>query len=242
MQLMGAVILIVDDEPELLRIFRRWLELAGCRTLTAENGAHGLELARANHIDVIVSDVRMPVMDGAEMLRQLRSGSGYLPKIVFVSGFNDLPEREYYELGVEAMLQKPMRRLEFLAAVERCLTTADERWRTPAAVAPERTLTARFESVSAALQQESIAFGRGGLCLRCSVAAHRGDLVGLDIGFPAEPIALVGQGIVRWVESADEQIGVEITYVADENRLDICSLIAASASNSFIPAGWRKRR
>ena len=241
MQLNDAVILIVDDEPDLLRIFRRWLELAGCRVLAAENGAKGLELARTNHIDMIVSDVRMPVMDGVEMLRQLQLGDGYLPKIILVSGFNDLVERKYYDLGVESMLQKPLRRMEFLAVVERCLTNAGERWRKSAAIAPEKTLTAQFESVPAALQHDSVEFGRGGFCMRCKFATRSGELIGLHIVFAAEPLALIGQGIVRWAEPNDGQIGIEIIYIDDENRGRTSSWVAENGSKSFIPAGrlWR---
>ncbi len=237
MQLSDAVILIVDDEPGLLKIFRRWLELAGCRVLTAENGAKGLEIARSNHIDVIVSDVRMPVMDGLEMLRQLQTYEGYLPKIIFVSGFNDLPEREYYDLGVESMLQKPLRRLDLLTVVERCLISPDERWHDPIPNAPEHTLTARFDSVPAALEEKKLEFGRGGFYMRLRFSACVDEIIGLHIEFVAEHCALIGQGIVRWIERNDDMIGIEIIHVDDENRNSFCDLILANASTSFIPAG-----
>jgi CheY-like chemotaxis protein len=64
MELKDATVLIVDDEPMLLDIFSEWLQEEKCRVLTAGNGAAALEILRNHHVDVVVSDVRMPVMDG----------------------------------------------------------------------------------------------------------------------------------------------------------------------------------
>ena len=129
MKLKDAVILIADDEPGLLRIFRAWFEREGCRVLTAENGMEALELASNHHVDVLVSDIRMPILDGIELARRLNATSKYLPKIIFISGFTDLSERHACDLGAEAVLAKPVRRAELISAVDRSLMEFDERWR-----------------------------------------------------------------------------------------------------------------
>jgi CheY-like chemotaxis protein len=111
MQLKYATVLIVDDESMLLDIFREWMEEENCRILTAENGAIAVQILRRHHVDVVVSDVRMPVMDGIILLKNLTtylgvSGNIDPPKMIFISGFTDLEPREAYDLGVEVLTHK----------------------------------------------------------------------------------------------------------------------------------------
>jgi response regulator RpfG family c-di-GMP phosphodiesterase len=68
----AATVLLVDDEPSILSALRRLFRPQGWRTLTAEGGEAGLELARHESIDLVISDMRMPGMDGAQFLRQMR--------------------------------------------------------------------------------------------------------------------------------------------------------------------------
>src|SRR5215467_4388635 len=104
MELKDATVLIVDDEPMLLEIFGEWLQEENCRVLTAGDGAAALQILGSHHVDVIVSDVRMPVMDGILLLKNINTYAGlskgnYPPKMIFISGFTDLEPREAYGLG-----------------------------------------------------------------------------------------------------------------------------------------------
>ncbi len=67
-----ARILIVDDEPDLVSTIQCRLEWCHCQVTTAANGKDGLEKAAQEKPDLILLDTDMPVMDGQEMLRQLR--------------------------------------------------------------------------------------------------------------------------------------------------------------------------
>src|SRR5215472_15990563 len=125
MELNQPTVLVVDDESMLLAIFREWLEEENYRVLTAGDGAAALQILGQEHVDVIVSDVRMPVMDGIGLLKNLTSGSlsksADRPRMIFISGFTDLEPREAYGLGVEALMQKPIKHDEFLNKVRRIL-------------------------------------------------------------------------------------------------------------------------
>lgn len=66
-------VLCVDDEPSILSALRRVLRTEGCRILTAGSGAEALALLEAEPVDVVVSDMRMPVMDGARLLAEVRA-------------------------------------------------------------------------------------------------------------------------------------------------------------------------
>src|SRR3974377_2306887 len=110
MELKDATVLIVDDERMLLDIFSEWLQEENCRVLTAGDGVAALSILRNDHLDVVVSDVRMPVMDGILLLKNLTTYSGlsqgnHPPKMILISGFTDLEPREAYPMGVEAILQ-----------------------------------------------------------------------------------------------------------------------------------------
>ena len=62
-------ILLVDEEPSILYSLRRLFRPQGYRIQTAESGAEGLEILEREHIDLIISDMRMPEMDGATFLK-----------------------------------------------------------------------------------------------------------------------------------------------------------------------------
>lgn len=235
MQLKDATLLIVDDEDTLLEIFQRWFEREGCRVLTAANGRDALDLAAANVVDLVISDIRMPVLDGLELVRRLAERDGYLPKIIFISGFGDVGDREIFGIGVEAMLHKPVDRADLVAAARRSLTDRGELWRTPPVAAPAIALDLVFASVAAARQQGLIAFGRGGFCVRSDLAARVGTRVRLQLEFTADAHALIGQGVVRWTDPREEQIGVEITYVDDAQCAWVAALTERAAPAAFIP-------
>jgi response regulator RpfG family c-di-GMP phosphodiesterase len=66
-------LLFVDDEAGILSALRRLFRPFGYRILTAESGADGLDILAAEDVDLVISDMRMPVMDGANFLRQVRA-------------------------------------------------------------------------------------------------------------------------------------------------------------------------
>lgn len=69
-------VLVVDDEPDSLEVATRMLKLAGANVHTAENGRDGFEVAKQIRPKFILSDLSMPVMDGWQMLNQLKRNPG----------------------------------------------------------------------------------------------------------------------------------------------------------------------
>jgi response regulator RpfG family c-di-GMP phosphodiesterase len=65
-------VLCVDDEPSILSALRRVLRVEGCRLLVAQGGAEALAILATESVDVVVSDMRMPGMDGAQLLARVR--------------------------------------------------------------------------------------------------------------------------------------------------------------------------
>lgn len=87
---MNKTVLIVEDEQSLLTILVEKFTQEGIRTLTATNGNAGLASALANHPDVILLDIIMPVMDGMAMLDKLRKDSwGKTANVIILTNLTD---------------------------------------------------------------------------------------------------------------------------------------------------------
>jgi len=234
MQLKDATVLLVDDEPDLLDIMAEWFRREGSRVLLAQHGREALDLIQQNHVDAVVSDIRMPVMDGVALLRQLKSAHSTKPSVIFISGFSDIEPREAFDLGVEAMLSKPIERKQLISAVARILTARDDLWRLLPALQPDAVLVATFASLASALRQGHFALGRGGFCIHSTLPLAEGP-VELLLDFQDDHRMVLGQGIVRWTDLAEDQLGIEITYLDDASRPWILSLVEPLNSPSFIP-------
>ena len=238
MELKDATVLIVDDEPMLLEMFSEWLQEENCRVLTAGDGAAALQILDGHHVDVIVSDARMPVMDGILLLKNVTKYVGlpkgnYPPKMIFISGFTDLEPREAYGLGVEAILQKPFDRARLVDTVQRALSSREEAWSespTPGG-AP---LHVSLPGVSLAIEQGRIAFGRGGFCVYFSSPMREGP-VRFDLEFEGEDISFAGHGLIRWADPDQRLLGVEILNLDEACREWAIGLMAVNAGWSYIP-------
>jgi two-component system response regulator PilR (NtrC family) len=102
-----ANLLIVDDEPGMRQLLSHIFGRAGHAVRAAENGTKALELLRKEPADLVVSDVKMPDMDGIELLRRLRE---VLPDaaVVLMTAFATVDTaREAFKLGADDFIQKP---------------------------------------------------------------------------------------------------------------------------------------
>jgi len=85
------VILCIDDDGPGLKVRQLLLEVSGFRVLTANDGPTGLQIVRQEHVDAVVLDYLMPVMDGGEVAKRLRSEPTHLP-ILILSGCREIPD------------------------------------------------------------------------------------------------------------------------------------------------------
>ena len=78
-------ILIVEDDKELSQLFQKVLEKNGYQVKSASDGAEALEVLVKEYIDLIISDIMMPVMDGYELVSELRSAGYQIPVLMIRS-------------------------------------------------------------------------------------------------------------------------------------------------------------
>jgi PAS domain S-box-containing protein len=114
-----ARVLVVDDEAELAGVMRDILESAGYEVAVAESGAVALELLAAARFDVLVSDLRMPDMDGAVLWRRVsEQHPALLGRLLFVSGDTLSPDAaRFFQLSGCEGLDKPFAKADLLAKV-----------------------------------------------------------------------------------------------------------------------------
>jgi DNA-binding response OmpR family regulator len=110
-----AVILIVDDEPEILRGLQDNLRFEGYATISASNGADALALAAREALDLILLDVMMPAMSGWDVCRQLRRQGIDVPIIMLTARGEEADRVRGLELGADDYVTKPFSLRELLA-------------------------------------------------------------------------------------------------------------------------------
>lgn len=106
---MAKKILIVDDEPDIIEILRFRLEKKGYRVVAAFDGEEALDQVEKEQPDLIVLDLMMPKMDGAEVCRRLKRNPAYqeIPIIMLTAKARDVDKMEGISLGADDYIVKP---------------------------------------------------------------------------------------------------------------------------------------
>lgn len=119
--------LIVDDDPELLGILRKYLENHGLETISAANGAEALAVAPSRRPDVIITDVEMPRMDGFALCRRIKENKALADIPVIIMTGKKISEADHvagYGYGADDYVIKPFSYAVLLAKIKAMLRRA----------------------------------------------------------------------------------------------------------------------
>ena len=119
----ALTLLIIDDEPQIRRVVRHALEADDTRVLEAASGREGIDLAAAEKPDLIVLDLGLPDIPGAEVCRDIR-GWSTAPIVVLSARHSDVEKAKLLDLGADDYMTKPFSTLEFQARVRAQLRRA----------------------------------------------------------------------------------------------------------------------
>ena len=116
----GAMVLLIDDDPFMLKITGKQLEHWGYRVMTAADGESGVNVAKDKHPDVILLDFNMPVMTGPEALQALKRDPDMadIPVIMLTGKESEHDRDMVLGLGAFAHVSKPYRPEELSQQVE----------------------------------------------------------------------------------------------------------------------------
>lgn len=241
-------ILVVDDEPLVRSLISLELQDEGYETFEAGNGIEALELMSQQRIDLVISDVRMPVCGGVELLDTImNTPSVGRPAVIFVSGFSDISLEEAYDRGVQAVLSKPIDHDELQENVRRVLRGSVIVEKAESVNANHRQQGNTSSDLSSDLpiavltsHGKSVQLGRGGLFLPLTSnfpvgsESLRFSIVGLD----GSAETFEGLGVVRWVRRTETSelmsgIGLEFLALTASASATLHRFVASAGGGSF---------
>jgi len=114
-------ILVVDDEPNYQIVLSELLRDEGYEVFTADNGISGLKIARDTDLDLVISDMKMPGMDGIELLAKLKKSNRHLP-VILITAYAEVEKAvEAMHLGAFTYLAKPFSNEQLIASVAKAV-------------------------------------------------------------------------------------------------------------------------
>jgi len=118
-----SIVLVVDDDPVILKLLEVNFEMEGFTVLVAHDGEEGIEVARSNQPDVIVSDIMMPKKSGLELVVALKgdSSTSEIPIILLSAKAQNADVRSGLEAGADDYVTKPFEPLDLVDRVNRLL-------------------------------------------------------------------------------------------------------------------------
>jgi two-component system alkaline phosphatase synthesis response regulator PhoP len=116
-------LLVVDDDPEIVRLIRAYLEKAGFEVFTAHNGNNALHMLRREKPDLLILDLMLPDKDGWDITRHIRNDDSlhHTPIIMLTARVDDTDKIIGLELGADDYITKPFNPREVVARVRALL-------------------------------------------------------------------------------------------------------------------------
>ncbi len=119
--LQGKTVLVVDDERVIRNLLRRTLDREGYRVVTASDGVEALERLSGTRIDIVISDIMMPNMDGMELLVEIKCNYPLIP-VILITGFSGkFTGKQAMEAGAEDFIVKPFKNHDIRYALQRTM-------------------------------------------------------------------------------------------------------------------------
>ena len=122
-------VLVIDDDPVIVKLLRVNFELEGFNVISAGDGREGLEKARNERPDVVISDIMMPTMNGLELVSTLKSdpNTADLPVLLLSAKAQLADVQRGFELGADDYVTKPFDPIELIDKVTALAAAARRR-------------------------------------------------------------------------------------------------------------------
>ncbi len=123
---MAKVILIVEDDPKILKLTKALLELSGYTTIEATDGEQGVRLAKEKKPDLVLMDIMMPKMDGYTACDAIKKdkATSEIPVVMLTAMGYELNKKLAQKMGADGYITKPFTRQELLDVINQFLPTS----------------------------------------------------------------------------------------------------------------------
>lgn len=187
---MSARILVVDDDAQIVRLLRTYLEQAGFLVLSASDGEEALHMIRRDRPDAVVLDVMMPKRDGLSLTQVVRADAqlSQLPILMLTARVEDADKIQGLDIGADDYLIKPFNPLEVVARV-RALVRRSTGTLHPPSIVVLRDLQLDLDKRSASLSGQAMELTPTEWELLRTLAQHpnhtftRSELIEKALGF-----------------------------------------------------------
>lgn len=243
-------VLVIDDEPDICEFISDELTQRGMKVYSFSNPADALRSLPSMKLDAVISDIRMPGMDGTELLKEIRKTHHYFPAILFISGYSKYEALDQImDMGAVALLEKPidMNRL-FTLIMEQFIEDVNERnlyMRTSEHI--PTVINEKFH-----LEIGNIGFGGVFIPKSDDAVASKqptaydslevGSLVSFQFKLDQDDGTINAVGEVAWKRSQPKDglppgMGVKFVKISDTDRDKILDYARLNRILSFIPMG-----
>lgn len=146
-------ILIVEDDPSILQLYSIVLKREGYDTLEARNGLEAWNIIEKEHVDLVITDIMMPELDGYEFVRLLRQTDAMLPILMITAKEDFLSKNKGFSLGTDDYMVKPIDVKEMVLRVKALLRRSS--------VMSQRKIEVRdtvldYDALTVTYQQETV--------------------------------------------------------------------------------------
>jgi DNA-binding NtrC family response regulator len=117
-------ILVVEDDPDVLSVMVKNLELAGYKVITATDGMEGLKKIKSGGYNLVITDIVMPYVSGTGVVSVLKESEPHIP-VIAVTGYGEIPETVAMERKADLVLSKPVRMSDLKEHVARLLEVSE---------------------------------------------------------------------------------------------------------------------
>ena len=119
---MAMKVLAVDDSETMLNMVKQTLEMGGYEVVVGKDGQEGLVRFKENSVDLIITDVNMPVMDGITFIKEIRKINQDIPVITLTTESEDEMKQKGFDAGANGWIVKPFRPAQFLDIVKQVVS------------------------------------------------------------------------------------------------------------------------
>lgn len=125
---MSARVLVVEDDPQIRQLLVRVLELENLETESASNGLEGWQRLHEAPVDLVISDLVMPHLDGLELARRVRERYGHAVRFVLFSSLGSIQRQIADVEGIDAFLPKSVEIMELIRVTHELLGLPPSSW------------------------------------------------------------------------------------------------------------------
>lgn len=112
-------ILVVDDEENMLQMLKTFFTEKEYSCLTAKNGVEALKILEKEQIDIVITDMKMPEMDGLDLLKNIKEKHKNISAVIMTGFSEEYTTTEALNLGADGYITKPFRNKELLLILKR---------------------------------------------------------------------------------------------------------------------------